>query len=158
MASFSLVEKFKPVLLYKGAANAVDCDYISCKNAHKVWFFISHAGANDTDLVLTVTEASDVAGTAAATVGKSCPIYSVVSTTSTDALTREATDGTAVTIDPATEGSQTIVIEWDPAKHAAGLDCITLADSGGHASNSVHIYAFVETRYPQAVPPTAITD
>jgi hypothetical protein len=50
------------------------------------------------------------------------------------------------------------VIEWDPAKHSAGYDCITLADSGGNAGNLVSVYALIAERYPQATPPSAIID
>ena len=155
--NFNLAEDCKIVKLFHGAANAVDCDYVSMKNAVKAWFVISHNGSTDTDLTLTVTEAADVAGTSAATVGQTCPIWTCVSTTSLDAFTR-ATDATALTIDPATQGTMLAIIEWDPAKHAEGLDCITLADSGGNASDTCVVLIVIQSKFAQASPPSAIVD
>ena len=58
----TLPQQLKPVLLFSGAANAVTCDTVSLKNVLKFWWLIFHAGANDTDLVLTPTSPFAVAG------------------------------------------------------------------------------------------------
>jgi hypothetical protein len=70
------------------------------------------------------------------------------------------TDAAAYAIDPATQNPVLLVFEWDPAKHTAGYDCITLAKggAGGHSSNVVSAYAFLAERFPQATPPSAIID
>ena len=39
------------------AANALDADWISVKNAHRVLVWLKHSGTNDTDLVLKLQEA-----------------------------------------------------------------------------------------------------
>jgi len=158
--SFTLPENFKLVRVQTAVAcNAFTLsDYICCKNAHKVWFIVSHAGANDTDLTVGLTEATTVAGGSAAAVTATVPIWKDTDHgTSSDTLVR-ATDAATDVIDPATEGAQLMVIQWDPSKHTAGFDCIAVSGSGGHANNTVWVLALIEERYPQATPPTAITD
>lgn len=153
----NLPQEYKIVLLNTTAANAVACDVISCKNAHKVWFLVTHTGANNTDLTLTLTEATDVAAGTTSTVTAACPIWTIVPTAALDTWT-EATAAAAVTIDPATQSPYMAIIEWEPAKHTAGYDCIYLADSGGHASNTCVIHAIIAERYHEASPPSAIVD
>jgi len=155
---FGIPENLKPVLLFNGAANAVLCDTISCKNAKKMWFLIFHAGANDTDLTLTLQEATDVASATNQAVTKTCPIWKDIDAgTTSDALVRQ-TDAASLDIDPATQNPVLAVIEWDPAKFSAGYDCIYLADAGGNAGNTIQIFAFVLPRYPQASTPSVIID
>jgi hypothetical protein len=50
-------------------------------------------------------------------------------------------------------------MQIDPSKLSAGFDCIaaTLADST-EATNFAAVNYFIETRYPQATPPSAIVD
>ena len=155
---FGIPENLKPVLLFNGAANAVACDIISCKNAKKMWFMIFHAGANDTDLTLQLEEATLVDGVTHQAVTKACPIWKDIDAgTASDELSRQTDDDNLV-IDPATQNPVLAVIEWDPAKFSAGYDCIYLADAGGNAGNTIQIFAFVLPRYPQAVPPSVIID
>jgi len=133
-------------------------DYVSCKNALKVWFIVSHAGATDTDLTIGLTEATDVAGGTSAAVTATLPIWKDPDHgTSSDGLVR-ATDAATDVIDPATEGSQLMEIEWDPAKHTAGYDCIAVSGSGGNAANTVVVFAVIAERYQQASLPSAIVD
>ena len=160
MSSFNLPENCKlvPVGL-PGAANGLTCDRVSCKDAKKVWFIISHAGASDTDLTLTLNEATNVAGCSTTAVTATCPFWqNTAAGTASDALTRLAADAAVVTIDTSTTVPQFAVIEWDPMKHTAGFDCISLVDSGGDGSNFLSIVAVIETRLPQALVPSAIID
>jgi hypothetical protein len=156
----SLPENLKIVRVQQTvAANAFTMsDYICCKNAHKVWFLINHAGATDTDITFALNEATDVAAGTNAAVTATFPIWEDADAgTSSDTLVRQ-TDAASLVIDPATEGSSLSVIEWDPAKHTSGYDCIAVSGSGGNASDTVTIIALIEERYQQATPPTAITD
>lgn len=158
-------EVFKAVCLYKGAANTLGAagvtDYICCKNAHKVWFLISHNGTTDTDLTaIGLKEATTVAAGTSANVAATFPIWSIhqASYLTADTWTRE-TDAAAYTpIDPALYGDTTLLFEWDPAKHTAGYDCIAVRCAGGDAANNVHVWAFIEERYAQVSPPSAIVD
>lgn len=159
--TFSLPENCKlvPVSL-PGAANGATVDYVTCKDAKKVWFVISHAGASDTDLTLTLNEATDVAAGTNTAVTATCPIWqNTAAGTASDALARLATDAAVVTINTTTTVPQFAVIEWDPMKHTAGYDCISLVDDGGDASNFLSIVAVIESRLPQADgPPSVIID
>lgn len=158
MAAVYFPEQVKPVLLYHGAANAVDCDVVSTKNLNKVTFMVWHYGANDTDLVLSLYESDDVAKSTTAAITKTCPIYYIsAASTSADTYTR-ATDAYSYTIDPATQGTCILLIEFDPAKLSEGYDCVYLADSGGNASNVVTIFAMCEMKHPKLSPLTVITD
>jgi hypothetical protein len=141
------------------AANALGTgDFVCMKNVHKAWAVIVHQGANDTDLTVELREATDVAGGTAADVTATLPIWADVDFgTQSDALSRQ-TDAATYAIDPATESPIILVIEWDPAKHTAGYDCIAVKGNNGHASNNVCVLWFLETRYPADQPPTAITD
>ncbi len=159
--NFQLPEHCKIVNVGKpGAANGLTCDYVSCKDARRVWFLVTHAGASDTDLTLTLNEATAVAAGSTTAVTAACPIWqnTTVGTTN-DALARVATDAALITIDTTTNKNQMAVIEWDPMKHTAGYDCISLVDSGGHGSNFVSVVAIIESRIPHAGgPPSAIID
>jgi hypothetical protein len=139
----TLPQIIKPVLLSSAAANAVTCDTVSLKNVLKFWWLIFHAGANDTDLVLTPTQATDVAsGTNKATSAVHRIWKDVDAGTTSDTLVAQ-TAAASLTIDPATENPVLAIIEVDPALHldvAGGYDCVYLADSGGHASNTVRIF------------------
>lgn len=151
-------EHFKIVKLYQGAANAVACDVVSMKNANKLWFVVTHTGAADTDLVLTLYESTDVAAGTNSAVTATCPIWVDLDMgTSSDTLAR-TTDAYAYTINTGTAPNQMMILEWDPSKHSAGYDCIYLTDSGGNASNTCTIHAVMDMRYKADQPPTVITD
>ncbi len=161
----ALPEHFKIVIVAPiAAANAVAYDTINCKNALKVWFLITHTGSNNTDMTITLNESTDVAGSTSTTVTATVPIWRDEDAgTASDALVRDATDAATVTIDADASANQLIVIEWDPAKFtttAGGVDydSIFFSDTGGHGSNNVTVIAIIETRYPQATPPSAIID
>jgi len=161
MSCECLPEKFKIVNLYGGATNGISAgtDYICCKNAHRVTFLIYTWGTTATTFVLSLREADNVTPSNTAAVAEVFPVWKVISTTSTDALTKVATDATSLTIDPdGTDSTMLAVIQWDPSKHIAGYDCISVWGSTGDASDYCTITAIIEERYAQAIPPTAITD
>ena len=161
--SFNFPEEFKVVLggsvLPIQAANALSTgDYISMKNVNKAWAIITHVGANDTDLTLEFSEASDVAGSDAADVTKTFPIWRDNDAgTSSDTVTR-STDAATVAIDPATANPVLVIMEWDPAKHTAGLDCIAVKGNSGHGSNNVHVLWILDMRFRGVPFPSVIVD
>jgi len=133
-------------------------DYVSMKNVIHATFVISHAGATDTDLVVGLDEATDVAAGTHRSVTATFPIQADIDHgTTSDILVRQ-TDAATFTIDPATMGSAIVVFEWDPAKHTEGYDCIAVRGSGGDASDTVVVFAILEFKYQQASLPAAITD
>lgn len=157
----TLPENFKLVgIATPQAANGFSAsDYISCKNAHKVWFVIHHySGGGDTDLVVSLKEATDVAAGTSAAVTATVPIWADSDHgTTSDGLVRQ-TDAANFTIDTGAGTDYLVVIEWDPALHTSGYDCIAVVATGGNANNIVAVLAVMETRYPADQPPTAITD
>ncbi len=156
---FSLPENCKIVQVAPiAAATAVSYDTINCKNAHKVWFIITHAGTNNTDLTLSLIESTDVGGSTTTAVTATFPIWvDKNSGTASDALVKQ-TDAASYKIEPDQGGNELIVIEWDPVKFSAGYDSILLTDANGHASNNVFALAIIETRFPGATPPSVIVD
>ena len=160
----SLPEELKIVCLWKGTAAALGAatvsKYISCKNANKVWILISHNFTTDTDLTAIGLKESTAVATTGAAVTATFPIWSqhVALYGDSDTWTRETDAASYTPIDPALYGDTSLIFEWDPAKHTAGYDCIAVAAAGGNAANNVHIFAFIEERYQQASPPSAIID
>lgn len=155
---FSFPEQCKIVKCYQGAANAVSCDTISCKNVNKLWFVVIHTGSSDTDLTLSLYEATDVASGTNAAITDTCPIWNDTDMGTTSDTLARTTDAYSYTIDTGNYPNQMAVIEWDPAKFSAGYDCVYLADSGGNASNTVTIFAVCDMRYQADQPPVVITD
>jgi hypothetical protein len=166
-----LPEQLKIVCLFKGAADtlgtATYSDIISCKNAHKVWILLSHFGTNNTDVAGIGLYETTAVGTTGAAVTATVPMWyiSAASYLTDDTWTKVATEAATFTspasvdgIDPATKGQTSLLIEWDPAKHTAGYDCIALRCTGGHASNFMDVWAFIAERFHEASPPSAIVD
>lgn len=161
MSCNCLPEQNKIVALYGGATNGISAgtDYICCKNAHRVTFLIYTWGTTATTLVLSLREGTTVAPAASRAVTNVFPVWKVISTTSTDALTKVTTDIASLTIDPdGTDATMLAVIQWDPNKHTAGYDCISVWGTTGDASDYMTCIAVIEERYAQAIPPVAITD
>ncbi len=155
---FSLPQELKVVALYQGAANAVACDVVSMKNFHKGWFIVYHTGANDTDLTLSLYEATDVAAGTNAAVTTVCQNWLDADAGTTSDVLVKQTDAYSLAIDPATQNGVVWVLEVDPAILSAGYDCVYLGDSGGHASNFCSILFVGVPRYTQGSLPAAITD
>ncbi len=158
---FNLPEKYKMVTLFGGASNGsitTASDYICLKNAHRVYIVGYYFGTAATTFPVSLLEATTVAGGSAQAVVPTFPIWKVIATTSTDALARQ-TDAASLTIDPdGTDSTMLFVFEWDPSKHTAGFDCLAVKGGTGSASDTVVVLAFLEERYPQAAPPSAIID
>jgi hypothetical protein len=152
----------KLVVLYHGAANAVSCDTISCKNASgMVYFVVYHNDAgHDTDLTVALQESTDVAAGTNAAVTATFPIWvDVDAGTSSDTLVRQTDAASYVINTGTTPGNEHLVVmQWDPAKFSDGYDCITVTGSGGDASNTCTIAAIVPSKYGGATLPSFITD
>jgi hypothetical protein len=85
------------------------------------------------------------------------PCWKNVDVSLTDTLARQA-DAASVAA-AATAKNQQLVMEILPERLPAGYDCIaaTLSDSS-QATDFATITYLIETKYPQATPPAAITD
>ena len=152
--SLKIVQGHEPV-----AANALSTgDYVSCKNLKKLWVIVHHySGGGDTDLVLTINEATDVSASGAQAIEVACPIWANTDTSAADTFTRQ-TDAYTFTVDTGAGKDQIWILEWDPANFSSGYDCFALDSSGGNASNIVSVLYVGVPRYQSDSPPAVITD
>ena len=143
------------------AANALaTCDYISLKNAHKVLITVHHySGGGDTDLVLSIKQATDVAATGAKVLSATMPLWVNVDTSLTDTMVKQA-NAAGYTIDTGDGKDQIVQFELDASllDMANNFDCIAVHSTGGNASNIVSVLYQIIPRYAQATPPARITD
>ena len=152
----NIPEMVKVSKLYQGLANAVACDVVDMSDFLKGWFVVIHSGAADTDLVLTLYEATDVTAGTNAAVTKACRIWHDTDMgTSSDTLV-ETTADYDYTIDTGNYPNSMVVMEIDPAILSAGYPCVYLADSGGNASNYCTILFMGVPRNMSASLPSAI--
>jgi hypothetical protein len=154
-----LPEQFKivngtPVATTNGG---ITCDYISLKDAISVTIIAELLQAATHATALGVNEATTVAGGSAAAVTAVQKVWKNADVSSTDTLVA-ATDAATIAATAGTTNQQ-LVMQFDPATLSSGFDCIaaTLTDSS-EATNFATVTYIIETRYPQATPPTAITD
>lgn len=134
----------------------VTCDYVSLKNCHKAWIILQFKQAVGHATVIQPKRATAVDGTGVANIATAVPIWANEDTATSDTLVAQ-TAGTSYTLTADVKAKQ-VVIEIDPA--ALGdydvLGC-TVSDSS-QATNFVAAQYLLQTRYPQATPPAAITD
>ena len=135
----------------------ITCDYISCKNAHRVIIVASLLQAATHTTALGVNEATAVAGTSAAAITATMPIWKVADVATSDVWVR-GTDAASVSATAGTT-NQLLMIQLDPAILSSGFDCIaaTLSDSS-EATNFACVNYFIEPRYPQAANTSFIVD
>jgi hypothetical protein len=135
----------------------VTCDYISLKDAISVTIIAKLRQAVGHATALGVTEATNVSAGSASPVTEVQNVWKNADTSATDTLVKATNAATIAAA--ATVATQTLVMQFDPATLSAGFDCIaaTLTDSS-QATNWVDVTYIIETRYPQATPPSAIID
>ena len=150
-------ENVKVTLCYQGAANAVACDVINMELYNHGAFVVIHTGANDTDLVLSLYEASSVAPSNTAAITTAVPIYIDADAGTTSDVVAATTAAYTYTIDPATQNGVVLIFEVDPTILTAGKPCVYLADSGGHGSNTCTILFVGEPKEKGATLPAAIS-
>lgn len=160
MATITLPERFKLVDATAGPVTTnggVTGKYISAKTAQMVTLVLQFTQAVGHATVVTLKEATAVAGTGVQTMAQSSVIWMDADTATTDALTRQ-TDGTGVTL-AADAKKKVVVAQINPASLSDGFDCLgfTVSDSS-QATNFVSGVWLLEDRFPQATPPSAIVD
>lgn len=158
--SLSLPEVFKIVEAMPNATDAAGRtgDYVSLKNAKRAYVFVDITQGNAATIALTIEQASAVAGTGTKVITNTVPIWSNLDTAASDTLVRR-TDAVNYTTDAGVKNKQ-VIFQIDPASLdvAGGFDCITVKTGASHAANITSATYFLESRYPQATPPAAITD
>jgi len=156
--SISLPEKYKIVQLYcgQGTTALVTSDVVSLKNAQMCWIVVNFDCTASSNPATIVYQDVSVAGAAGVGLVNTVPIWSNLNTAATDTLVRR-TDALNYTPGASAYYKQ-VIFEIDPASLTAGYDCIYVTVGALAATEALSVEAFLETRYPQATPPAAITD
>lgn len=152
---FPVTQGHEPV-----AANALGtCDYISMKNCHSVLITVMQAYGGDTDLVLSIKQATDVAATGAKVMSGAMQFAINTDTSLTDTMVKQ-TAAAGYTIDTGAGKDQIVQFLLDVSllDVANGFDCIALHSTGGNASSIASVLYQVVPRYAGGTPPTRITD
>lgn len=157
----SLPEAFKIVAATPGPVTTnggVVLDYISLKNAHKVWIVCQFRQAASHATVVQPRMATAVAGTGVTDVTAVLPNWKNADVSVSDTLV-ELTRAASVTLTAGTT-HQVVVIQVDPSELISGgydvLGC-TISDSS-QATNFVAAFYVIAQRYPGAASPSAIVD
>jgi len=162
MGSISLAEEFKIVSGTAGCRTTnggITCDYVSLKNVIKAWIVVHLRQAVSHATVVQPQKATAVLPSGATSVTNSYPWRKNADISASDTLVAQ----TAATSMAATAGTtdQLMVIEIDPASGEWDEDYdvlgCTLSDSS-QATNFASVLYVLQTKYPQATPPAAITD
>ena len=158
MEKITLPENFKYVRAIdpQTAAAGADGDYVSLKNAHRAWVIVDITQGNAATIAITLEKATAVAGTGSVAITASVPIWSNLDTAATDTLVRR-TDAVAYTTDAGVKNKQ-VIFQIEPAALGETFDCICVKAGASNAANIISASYLLQTRYPQATPPTAITD
>lgn len=153
----NISENVKISKLYQGAANAVACDVVNMELYNHGAFVVIHTGSSDTDLVLTLYEATTVAAGTNAAITTAVPIYVDLDMGTSSDVVAATTAAYAYTIDTGVAPNQMVILEIDPAILSEGYPCVYLADSGGNASNICTILFVGEPKEKGATLPAAIS-
>ena len=156
-SNFCLPESFKIVQGYvgQGTTGLVTADAVSLKNALKAWIVVNLDTTASSACALTPMRATDVALTGGAVLGSVVEIWANANTAATDTLVRQTAALNFTT--GATAYYKQVIFEIDPASLGA-YDCIYITVGALAATEALCVEYILETRYPQATPPAAITD
>lgn len=152
----NFAENVKITKLYQGAANAVACDAVNMELFNHGAFVVVHTGANDTDLILSLYEATTAGCSTTQANTTVCPTYIDADMGTSSDTVAATTAAYSWTIDPATQNGVMLIIEIDPTILTAGYPFVYLSDSGGNASNTCTILFVGEPKEKGATLPTAI--
>lgn len=135
--------------------SAATGDYISLKNAHRVWIVFSVKQGEATVPVLSVMKATAVAGTGATAMTEAALIFSTLDCATSDVLV-ERTAAASYSLDAALK-DKLVVFEIDPAAIGA-YDCIAAKVAASNAANITSALYVVESRYGTKTQPSMIVD
>jgi hypothetical protein len=158
----NLTENFKIVQASWPATTngGITCDYVSLKNVKKAYILVEMNQAVGHATALAPKQASKVDGTGVKALSNACSIWANEDVVTSDTLVKQ-TDATTYTVAADVKKKQ-IVFEIEPSISfdiANGFDCLGLAIAdSSQATDFASVTYILETRYPQATPPAAITD
>jgi hypothetical protein len=132
------------------------CDRVSLKNVNMAWIVIEALQVASHATVINPMRSTAV-GTGGAAIGHNAPNWKNANIATNDTLVRGA-DATTVSLTVGTN-NQLVVIQIDPAQMGDTYDVLgcVITDST-NANNYMTVTYFLEMRYAQATPPSAILD
>jgi hypothetical protein len=158
MVNISLPQVCNVVTLLAPAADAAGrtSAYVSLKNALKVWVVVHINQGNAATILLSLLQATAVAGTASKA-GPSVDIWANQAS-ELDAFTKQ-TSGATFTTSAAVKG-KIVIFEFKPEALDSNnaFDCIGISTGASNAANITSAQAIIYTGYQQAAPPSAVTD
>jgi len=109
--------------------------WVSLKNYHKAYVVAHITQGNAATILLSVLQASAVAGTGSKVLANAVPIWTNLDTAAAEALTKQ-TDAVNFTTDAGVKNKY-VIFEVDPAKLdiAGGFDCITISTGASNVAN-----------------------
>jgi|LSQX01.2.fsa_nt_gb hypothetical protein len=155
---FFLTEQMKIVeAITPQAGGAITGDYISLKNAVKAWVVVHINQANAAVVAITIEQATAVNGAGSTPITNVVPIWANEDCETSDTLVRQ-TDAVGFTTSAAVK-HKVVIFQVDPASLSlADGDCITVKTAASNAANITSAMYFIESRYQQETPPSAITN
>lgn len=158
--NMNLIADLPPVLIMAPAADAAGrtSSYVSLKNCHKAFIVVTTTQGNAATILLTPLQASAVAGTGSKVLTNVVPIWSNLDA-ATNATMTSRTAAVNYTTDAGVK-NKTVVFEIDPATLdvAGGFDCIGISTGASNAANITQASVYLQTRFPQAAPPSPVAD
>jgi len=134
-------------------AGAVTADYICLKNVHKAYIVVHMTQGNAATTVIQPIKATgDAVGNTNITAA--ARIWADEDCVASDALVKQ-TSATSFTTSAAVK-HKIVIIEIDPAALGETYDWLSVSIGDSHADNIFDVMYYLDTRYPQATPPTAI--
>ena len=153
-----LPEVYKIVQGYvgQGTTAQVSADCVSLKNAQMAWIVVNLDTTASSACALVPMRATDVAKTGGAVLANAVPIWVNANVAATDTLVAATAAVNYTTV--ADASYKQVIFQIDPALVGGSNDCIYITLGALAATEAMSVEYWLETRYPQATPPAAITD
>jgi hypothetical protein len=125
--------------------------YITLKNCHKAYCVIHITQGNAATILLTINQATAIAGTGTKVLANAVPIWANLDTAAAEALVK-ATDAVNYTTDAGVK-NKIVIFEIDPARLdvAGGFDCVNVSTGASNAANITQaMWYLVPARYNES--------
>ena len=156
----TLVEEMKFVQMLQPATDATGRTsfYVSMKSANLLTVTVSIAQGNAAPVPITIEQATNVAGAGSKVITVAVPIWANIDTAATDTLVRR-TSAVNYTTDVGVK-NKIVVFQIDPADLdiANGFDCICIKTAASNVANVDAANGWIQARFAQATPLSAIID
>ena len=151
--AFSLPQMAKITDALAPAADAAGRSslYISLKNCHKAYLVVHITQGNAATILLTINQATAIAGTGTKVLANAVPIWANLDTVAAEALVKQ-TDAVNYTTDAGVK-NKIVIFEIDPARLdvAGGFDCVAVSTGASNVANLTQaMWILVPARYNES--------